>query len=448
MTKEKDSSSVLQANSYGLYQQEIMHRWMRTLAFLGILLVPLFFVLDTFVIPANLLPLFGFYRGFATAVAILQVIILSFTRPSRWTLLHGYVFSFVVGGVISLMTTQLGGFNSPYYAGINLVLMGANLLLPWHWVHAALNSLIVLGSYLLANTLMPSVEVVEIRDIINNIYFLSATAFISVAINFVKGRLIRDEFGARSNLKIARDALWSEMAVAKQIQTALLPDLNQIPGFEIAAIMRPADEVGGDYYDVIQTTSGEAWVSIGDVSGHGVESGLVMMMTQTSIYTTIDQEPGLQPSAVLARVNRVIKKNMSRMDSTRYMTITLMRLDQESLSFAGKHQDLLLFRAQSGEVEIIDTPGTWLGIIDDVAGHLPDSQLVMHPDDVLLLYTDGVTELCNAEGQMFGDERLVQALKNHGRQPPAALIAALEKEVLGYLHQQQDDITLVALKRK
>lgn len=440
------TADIVQATTYEAYLHEITHRWMRTLALLGILLVPLFFILDVVVIQSDLLTRFALYRGVATAAAIVQVIILSNTRPSKAALFHGFVFSFMVGGAITLMTTDLGGFNSRYYAGINLVLMGANLLLPWEWWHATINSIIVIGSYVLANLLLPTGEPAEFTIALNNMYFLCSTAFISVAINFVKGRLIKAEFGARAELKVARDSLWSEMAVAKQIQTALLPRLHALPGYSVAATMLPADEVGGDYYDVIETTAGESWLAIGDVSGHGVESGLIMMMTQTSIFTTIDQQAGLAPSEVLARANHIIKENMARMSSARYMTITALRLDDHGVTFAGKHQDLLVYRAASGTVEIVTTPGTWIGIIDDLRGHLDDNTLTLAPGDVLLLFTDGVTEATDAAGEMYSDERLHQALTRHAALPVDQLVAALTAEVLEYLHQQDDDITLVALK--
>ena len=91
----------------------------------------------------------------------------------------------------------------------------------------------------------------------------------------------------------AMSALWGEMELAKKIQTVLLPRAPAISGLEIAAYMRPADEVGGDYYDVINA-QGIDWLVIGDVSGHGVPAGLIMMMVQTAIHTVLEGKPNLQ----------------------------------------------------------------------------------------------------------------------------------------------------------
>src|SRR5437588_8594833 len=108
--------------------------------------------------------------------------------------------------------------------------------------------------------------------------------------------------------------------------------------------MLPTDEVGGDYYAILQTAAGETWLAIGDVSGHGVASGLIMMMTQTSIFATVDRTTGYLPSRVLDLVNAVIKENMSRLKTDRYMSLCVARLDGPRITFAGKHQDILVWR--------------------------------------------------------------------------------------------------------
>jgi serine phosphatase RsbU (regulator of sigma subunit) len=274
-----------------------------------------------------------------------------------------------------------------------------------------------------------------------------ATSIIAVSINAVKHALIVKEFLARQELKEARDALWGEMEVAKHIQTALLPQVTRLGAYEVAALMRPADEVGGDYYDVIKTRSNESWVTIGDVSGHGVESGLVMMMAQTSLLTTVSGMAGQPPSKVLAWVNTVIKENIERLGTDRYMTMTALRLDSERILFAGQHQDLLIHRADKHEVEVIVSRGTWLGIVDDLEGLLKDEELRLSPGDVLLLYTDGVTEAANSAGDMYGDVRLREALRQNAHLDVGRLVERLADEVSRFTDKQSDDVTLVAVRR-
>src|SRR5439155_1253130 len=201
--------------------------------------------------------------------------------------------------------------------------------------------------------------------LVNNLYFLLSSVVLVVALSETRYRLIQGEFRlraeledtnatletSRTDLKLARDKLWSEMEVAQRIQTALLPKNRRLGGYEAEAVMRPAEEVGGDYYDFLETRQGEHWATIGDVSGHGVESGLVMMMTQTTIATLVNDLPGRKPSEVFVHTNSVIRENVSRLGGTRYMTLNVMRLDKESVTVAGKHQAILVSRPTADRVE-------------------------------------------------------------------------------------------------
>jgi serine phosphatase RsbU (regulator of sigma subunit) len=220
---------------------------------------------------------------------------------------------------------------------------------------------------------------------------------------------------ANQALVAAKDALWGEMQLAKKIQTLLLPQTPHIPGYDIAAYMNPAAEVGGDYYDVITTTQGD-WLIIGDVSGHGVSAGLVMMMVQTAIHTALEQNAEIRPKRLLAILNDVLARNVQRMNESKHVTMTAMRhCDNGAFIFAGLHQDILLYRAESERVEVIPTEGVWLGLVSPVDQLLTDASLEMRIGDVMLLFTDGITEAvqrCSASGEskirpeMFGQERL------------------------------------------
>ncbi|MBI1949432.1 MAG: PP2C family protein-serine/threonine phosphatase [Deltaproteobacteria bacterium] len=429
------------------YVAALTHSWLKTLTTLGFTLIPIFFILDVFMMPRELLTRFGVYRGVAVAIVVAQFFVVRATAPSRKSVLHGYLFTLVVGGTIALMTTDLGGFDSTYYAGLNLVLIAVNLLLPWEAIHSAINSAIIIVLYLVMNLLLLPDQTLSSSIVVNNLYFLCSTAVIAVSINYVKQNLVKQEFFLRADLKAARDALWGEMEVAKHIQTALLPRVHQLPGYSVAATMLPADVVGGDYYDIMTTRHGETWLAIGDVSGHGVESGLIMMMTQTSLDTAINQEPKLPPSRALGRVNDTIRRNISRLGADRYMTITALRVDGVDVTFAGKHQDLLVYRSARGATEVVPTQGTWIGLVDDLEPHLKDQTLTLAKDDVLLLFTDGITEAMSAGGEMFGEDRLRQALTRYAAQPVEQLVESIMREVRDHAAARTDDLTVIALKR-
>ncbi len=429
------------------YTQTIIHQWSKTLAALGFALIPFFFVLDVFMMPPDLLPRFAIYRLVTMALVLGQYVVIKETQPSRFSVWHGYFFSIVAGGMIAAMTTDLSGFNSTYYAGLNLVMISTNTFLPWRTIHSAVNCLILIGLYVGLNLFIPNETPVSRVALINNLYFLISTAIISIATNRVREHLIREEFGARSGLQKARDALWGDMEVAKRIQTSLLPRVRQLPGFKVAATMFPAAEVGGDYFDVIESSRGETWVSIGDVSGHGVESGLIMMMTQTSLCTAVNNDALQKPSKVLELVNTVLTENIFRLGTDRYMTISALALRGDSLVFAGKHQDILVYRREEGRVEVVPTTGTWLGVLTDLRGHLFDGTIHVDDGDVVLLFTDGVTEATNAAGQMFGEQQLERALFDYANLEVDAIVHNIARDVRSFTDHLDDDLTLIALKR-
>jgi serine phosphatase RsbU (regulator of sigma subunit) len=430
------------------YTQTIIHQWSKTLTALGFTLIPTFFILDVFMMPPELLPRFAIYRLVTTAFVLGQYVLIKETKPSRFSVWHGYFFSIVAGGMIALMTTDLSGFNSTYYAGLNLVMIAANTFLPWRAIHSALNCTILILLYVGLNLAMPSDTPTSRVALINNLYFLISTAIISVATNRVREHLIREEFDARSGLQRARDALWGDMEVAKRIQTSLLPTVRQLPGFKVAATMLPAAEVGGDYYDVIESSKGETWVSIGDVSGHGVESGLIMMMTQTSLCTAVNNETDQKPSRVLEIVNTVLTENIFRLGTDRYMTISALALRGDQLVYSGKHQDILIYRKDERRVEVVPTTGTWLGVLADLRGHLSDSTIRLSDGDVVLLFTDGVTEATNAQGQMFGEQQLERALFDYANLEVDAIVHNIARDVRSFSTERlDDDLTLIALKR-
>jgi len=440
-----EEQAIIGAKDFDQFLYRIIHDWLKTLTILVITLVPLFLILDYFIVPKDLLGQVGIYRAIATFSVIIQYVIIRLTKPNPLSYLHGYIVSIIVGGVIVLMTRDLGGFNSSYYAGLNLVIIGVNLLLPWRAKHSALNSGIIILMYILTNL----IEVSDFRanQLINNLFFLCATSVIAVSINYVKHMLIKKEFYLMCELKTARDSIWSEMELAKRIQTALLPDKQKIKGYDIAATMIPASEVGGDYYDIIETPKGDKWVTIGDVSGHGVDSGLIMMMAQTSILSKVNNNGSCGPAELLSSINGIVRENISRLGSDHYMTMMAIRLNQSEMTIAGKHQDLIIYRAALNKIENVTIPGTWLGITDDIKESLTEITVEINTGDIVLLFTDGMTEATNAAGEMFDQTGLEQALSKYADLPVRKLRDKIIEEVMSYQTKQSDDMTLVVIKK-
>ena len=432
-------------SDFDKYLNNIIHEWLKTLTTLAYILVPLFFFLDYFTMPVELLPRFGVYRLLSTLVVIIQFLIIRSTRPSNYSYFHGYFIAINVGGIIALMTVDLGGFNSSYYAGLNLVIIGVILLIPWNVVHSTINSIIIVSMYISFN--MFAGHAYDNSILVNNLFFLCATAVMAVSINYVKHKLVKKEFLLLVALRKARDALWSEMELAKRIQTALLPDEEKISGYAVAAEMVPAKEVGGDYYDIIETARGNKWVTIGDVSGHGVDSGLIMMMAQTSILSIVNNSPDSRPSDVLSSINTVINENISRLGSDHYMTMMAIKFEDTCMTIAGKHQDIIIYRAATNKTEVVTTNGTWLGITKKIGHFQKDMKVQVLPSDIILLYTDGITEATNKQGEMFGQTRLEQALDEYADLPINKILEKIINDISAFQVEQMDDMTLLILKK-
>lgn len=438
-------ASHINSGGFENYLNGIIHEWLHTLAPIAFILVPLFFFLDYYTMPTELLQRIGVYRLASTLIIIIQYVIIRRTQPSKFSYIHAYIISLNIGGIIAQMTVDLGGFDSRYYAGLILVIMGVNLLMPWRAIHTAINSLVIIGLYIFLN--LASRQDYTTLILVNNLFFLGSTAVLAVSINHVRHRLVAKEYYLLDELQEARDALWSEMELAKRIQTALLPDRKRIKGFEIAAAMHPAKEVGGDYYDIITTESDDQWVTIGDVSGHGVDSGLIMMMAETSIISMVNSMTGARPSEIIDSVNRVMRENISRLGSDHYMTLMAIRVNGSKMTVAGKHQDMIIYRSKHNQTEVISTMGTWLGISDNIGQYLEDISIKFEPGDIVLLFTDGITEATNHNGEMYGQVRLEHALNQFADLPVGKLLDRIIKGVEKFQFEQLDDMTLVVMKK-
>jgi sigma-B regulation protein RsbU (phosphoserine phosphatase) len=245
----------------------------------------------------------------------------------------------------------------------------------------------------------------------------------------------------------AQERIAQELEIAARIQTSILPRQLVVPGFDVAAVMVTADEVGGDYYDVL--VRDHTWIAIGDVAGHGVPAGLVMMMVQNVLSALIQAWPDAAPSAICAAANRVLVENVrQRLQRDEHVTLTLLRCDDSGrIVFAGAHEEILVWRARSRVCERISTPGTWLAVMRDIDSFLTDQELELAPGDAMVLYTDGVTEARDASGEQFGMERLCAAVEEVAGAPSQELCAHILQTVDTWASAREDDVTVVVVRR-
>jgi PAS domain S-box-containing protein len=243
----------------------------------------------------------------------------------------------------------------------------------------------------------------------------------------------------------------AELDVSRRIQQMVLPapeELRQLAGLDIVGYMQPADEVGGDYYDVLQK-HGVLHVGIGDVTGHGLESGILMLMTQTVIRTLIEHGE-TDPKTFLTTLNRVILKNAQRMQVDKTLTFALIKYQDGNLHIVGQHEEVLIVH-QGGQIERIDTLdlGFAIGLEADIAKFVDEAAISLQAGESVVLYTDGVTEAENVDHQLYGLERLCTVLSRHWDQPAEAMKQAVIDDVTSHIGTQKvyDDVTLVVLKQ-
>ncbi|HTV24810.1 MAG TPA: SpoIIE family protein phosphatase, partial [Polyangiaceae bacterium] len=260
-------------------------------------------------------------------------------------------------------------------------------------------------------------------------------------------RRVVEETAARE--RADQQKLEQEVAIARRLQLALSPKQHRVEGFEVAGSMLPAREVGGDYYDVIPTRSG-AWLCVGDVTGHGLLSGLIMLMVQSMVTALVRANPEARPAEVIAGVNRGLTPNIrERLGQEEHATLVLLSVTSDGrVRYAGAHEELIVYRARTGRAEALATPGVWVGITPDVARETEERELRLEPGDTIVLYTDGLIEARNASGTQLGSERLRALVEAHGAAGPEALRAALMKTALGWSSIQQDDMTCLVARRE
>jgi serine phosphatase RsbU (regulator of sigma subunit) len=240
-----------------------------------------------------------------------------------------------------------------------------------------------------------------------------------------------------------------EMALARSIQTSVLPRIFDLPGFDISAVMYPAEEVGGDFYEFRPAADG-AWIGVGDVTGHGVTSGLIMMMAQSMFTMLCEQSNGhTTPAQFVSLLNRAMFYNLrSRLGQDRFMTLVVAKiLHDGEMTYAGAHTDLLIYRAANRHVDRLPTDGLWLGIEDDIAALTSDRAIRLNRGDVALFHTDGVTESRNATGECYDIDRLTKNLIDLHDAPASEIVTKIANAAWSWAGTPMDDVSLLAVKR-
>lgn len=297
---------------------------------------------------------------------------------------------------------------------------------------------------ILASPFAQALEVVEdlyIPMILANAVGMFIFAFMIT--NLIKERATKKE---RDKLSAQLERRKKEMEIAQQIQESFLPHtIPFIENYDLAASSIPAQEVGGDFYDFIPISSEQTGLTIGDVSGKGIPAALFMAFSRTLLRAKACRNPGA--GRMIESVNNFINEEPH---SNMFVTLFYSILDssRNKLTFVNAgHNPPLLLRNENGKIIRLSTGGVVLGAMKGLK--MVEKTIDMYPQDLLVLYTDGVTEAINQQEDQFGEERLIKLIKDNKDMPSEDLKKLIIDTVYDFASgtPQADDITIMVLRR-
>jgi sigma-B regulation protein RsbU (phosphoserine phosphatase) len=241
-----------------------------------------------------------------------------------------------------------------------------------------------------------------------------------------------------------------DLEIARDIQRILLPaEAPAINGFQISGINVPARQVSGDYFDYIRVDDERLGIAIADVSGKGIPASLIMAICRSVLRAEAARNPS--PADVLRKVNRQLYPDIKE-DMFISMAYLILDHERNGITLArGGHDAPLLYKQQSQSVTPVKSPGMVLGIdsgnvFDRITN---DFAVPLERDDCLILYTDGVTEALNTEGDEFGLERTTESVRASASSGAQAIVRRVIDDVRNFAgsQPQNDDITLIAIRK-
>jgi PAS domain S-box-containing protein len=277
-----------------------------------------------------------------------------------------------------------------------------------------------------------------VRDELGRPMFLQGVAFDITEIKRAQDVLV--------NEAVQRAKLQETLDIARRVQTSIAPRDLTVPGLEIAGRMDPAEDVGGDYYDVFPASEG-CWIAIGDVAGHGIDAGLVMIMVQAATAALVRTLPDATPRDVVIQLNATLYDNVRRrLAGDAHVTFTLGRFAPDgTFRFTGAHEDIIVVRSD-GAIELLRSPGTWLAGRPDVTRVTVDAEVKLEPGDLVVLYTDGITEARSASRELWDIARLSELAARHRHEPVQRIVDRIFAAAAAWAPAQDDDRTALVFR--
>lgn len=249
--------------------------------------------------------------------------------------------------------------------------------------------------------------------------------------------------------ELERERMAKELEIAQEVQKKLLPKHDiQIQGYDVAGICIPAKEVGGDYYDFISLGSNKFGIVIGDVSGKGVPAAIYMTLTKGIIQAYMEES--ISPIKVLTKVNNLMYRTIER-DSFVSMIFAVLDLNEKKITYArAGHNPAIYYHHASNILTLMEPDGIALGLENGEKFQkvIREKEVKLEINDLLVFYTDGITEAMNENHNEFGEERLLRVIQENQDKSAKNLINCIYSRVQNYIGESKrhDDMTMVVLK--
>ena len=241
-----------------------------------------------------------------------------------------------------------------------------------------------------------------------------------------------------------------ELQIARKVQQSFLPlKTPDVPGLDVFAICKPAFETGGDYYDFIELDDRKLAITIGDVSGKGIQAAFYMTFTKGVLYALCNDYTS--SVEVLNRTNKMFRKNAAK---GTFISLIFGIFDDEKSIFrfsrAG-HNPLLYFNKKEKKLHIYQPEGIAIGMADmsKFSSHISEQSVKMDEGDILIFYTDGMVEAVNKENELFGEDRLYTLIKKYHDLPSQQMVEKIEGHLAEFVNgtDQYDDMTIIVVKK-
>ncbi len=246
-----------------------------------------------------------------------------------------------------------------------------------------------------------------------------------------------------------RERMQKELEIARHVQMKLLPkESPQLPGYDVAGVCLPATEVGGDYFDFISLGRGKLGIAVGDVSGKGVSAAIYMTLTKGILQSHVGFDDS--PVTVLGRVNSLIYRTIEKGIFISLFYAVLDTAARKLIYSRAGHNPGFLLKQDSVDFESLHPPGMALGLDEGAlfSSIIEENTVSLTAGDVLVFYTDGITEAMNVREEEYGEDRLMKCISHNSHLPSKQMVDQITADVNRFAgtQPQHDDITLVVMR--